>query len=473
MAYWLIFRGTDKKAGKEPVRDDVKPAAVAILAGILLLLATPSLKAQKSYSLADCKKIAMENNTQVKNAGLEVEASKQTKMMAFTRFFPKIEAAGLAFQAKDPLFQFNIKGGNLPVYKGDLASLITTNQYAYFPDVTMSYFGKGTLGMISAVQPLFAGGRIITGNALATLGISVSNSREILSRNDVLLKTEQDYWQVIMLHEKLKAQLLGEKLLDTLYRQASDAWHSGLINRNDVMKVMLKQGDLKVSRLQLENGIKMATMALCQTMGMDFDTTLVLSDSLTILLPPSAVWVDPAGALQNREEYRLLQKSVEAEELQSRMKLGEYLPEVGVGIGSYYTNMMGDQLGNTVAFATAKIPISGWWEASHSIKERRIREEIAENSSKNTASRLILQIRQYWFDLTEAYKQIEVISESLGQAGENLRINSDNFNAGTVNISDMLEAQVLMQQTRNRFAEVLSDYHIALTKYKQATGRYE
>jgi outer membrane protein len=337
----------------------------------------------------------------------------------------------------------------------------------------MSYFGKGTIGMISAVQPLFAGGRIITGNELATLGISVSNSRRILSQNEVLLNTEQDYWQVIMLREKLKTQLLGEKLLDTLFRQANDAWHSGIINRNDVMKVMLRQGDLKVSRLQLENGIKMATMALCQTMGVDFDTTLMLSDSLTMLLPPSAVWVDPAGALQNREEYRLLQKSVKAEELQTRMKLGEYLPEVGVGIGSYYTNIMGDQLGNTVAFATAKIPISGWWEASHNIKERRIREEIAENSSKNNASRLTLQIRQYWFDLTEAYKQIEVIRESLGQAEENLRINSDNFNAGMVNISDMLEAQVLLQLTRNRLAEMLSNYQVALTKYKQATGRYE
>ena len=473
VVYWLIFRGIDKSSGEKSERRPIAATAGAIMAGLILLLATPALNAQKTYSLADCKNLALENNVGIKNAGLEIEASKQTKKMAFTRFFPKIEATGFSFKAQDPLFDITMKGGNLPVYDGNPSHLFPPTQYAYFPDVTMSYFGKGTIGMISAVQPLFAGGRIITGNALATLGISVSNSRKILSRNEVLLKTEQEYWQLIMLYKKMKAQQLAENLLDTLYKQAGDAWHAGIINRNDVMKVQLKQGDLKISRLQLENGIRMASMALCQTMGIVYDTALVITDTLTVLLPPSSAWVDPAQALENREEYKLLKKSIEAEELQSRMKLGEYLPEVGVGIGSYYTNIMGDQMGNTVAFATAKFPISGWWEASHSIKERKIREEIMSNTSQNAATRLTLQMRQYWFDLTEACKQIEVMVESLMQAEENLRINGDNYKAGIVNISDMLEAQVLLQQTQNRFAEAHSNYNIRLTQYKQATGRYE
>jgi len=303
--------------------------------------------------------------------------------------------------------------------------------------------------------------------------MDVSISRGILSRNEVILKTEEQYWQVVSLKEKMKTLVLGEKLLDTLYKQANDAWSAGLINRNDVMKVMLKQGDLKVNRMQLENGIYLATLALNQTMGTGADTAIQLVDTLSVIISPATMYVNPEQALENREEYKLLQQSIQAEELQTRMKIGEYLPEVGVGIGSYYTDLFGDQEGNTLAFATARIPISGWWEASYNIKERRLREEIARNNSKNASELLSLQIQQTWLNLWEAYKQIEVSRESIKQAEENLRINRDNYLAGTVNISDMLEAQMILQQTRNHYTDALVAYNLTLTRYKQMTGRYQ
>jgi len=472
VAYWLIFSRIDRRKKPDPVRVSGNPLPVVILAGILMTISPVILQSQNRYSLGDCKRIALENNVEVRNAGLQVEASKQTKMMAFTKFFPNIEASGMSFKAKNPLLDFNIPGGNLPVYDGNPAHLFPITQYAFFPDISLSYFGKGTIGMITAVQPLFAGGRIITGNELASLGIRVSNSRMVLSRNEVLLKTEEQYWQLVSLQEKMKTLAMGEKLLDTIYKQANDAWLAGIINRNDVMKVKLKQGDMKVSRLQLENGIRLSTMALCQTMGVEVDSTMALTDTLVIPLPPSSLYMNPDKALENREEYKLLQQNIRAEELQTRMKIGEYLPQVGVGIGSYYTDLMGEEQGNTIAFATARFPISGWWEASHNIKERRLREEMTRNSSKNTSSLLSLQIQQSWFGLVEAYKQIEVVRESQKQAEENLRINSDNYKAGIVNISDMLEAQVLLQQIRDRYTEVLANFNINLTRYKQVTGRY-
>jgi len=478
VTYWLIFRRIDAKqpSGTNPGFQKKIPVTL-LLAGIVLVAAwvifPSSVQAQNRYSLEDCKRIALENNVKIKNAALEVEASRQIKRMAFTKYFPSIEATGMAFKAKNPLMEMNISGGNLPVYDGNPINLINPTQFAYFPDISLSFFKKGSLGLISAVQPLFAGGRIITGNELARLGVDVSVSRGILSRNEVILKTEEQYWQVVSLQEKMKTLILGEKLLDTLYKQANDAWVAGLINRNDVMKVMLKQSDLKVSRLQLENGIHLATLALCQTIGIGVDSTMQLIDTLTVLFSPANLYMNPGQALENREEYKLLQQSIQAEELQTRMKIGEYLPEVGVGIGSYYTDIMGGQGGNTLAFATAKIPISGWWEASYNIKERRLREEIARNNNKNTSELLSLQIQQSWFDLLEAYKQIEVTRESIKQAEENLRINRDNYQAGTVNISDMLEAQVILQQTRNQYTNAFVKYNLTLTRYKQMTGRYQ
>ena len=264
-------------------------------------------------------------------------------------------------------------------------------------------------------------------------------------------------------------------LLDTIYKQADDACRVGLINRNDVMKVSIKQSEMRMNRMKLENGIKLASMAFSQYIGLPYDSTMVLSDTLVIDQNPYEVYLDAGQALLHREEYKLLKKSVEAEELQTRLKIGEYLPEVGVGIGAvYYDYAFSNNKGtsNTMVFASVKIPISDWWGASHTIKERKYKEQIARNNSQNNTELLLLQIQKTWNELNEAYKQIEVAHETMIQAEENLRINSDNYENGIVNISDMLEAQAMLQQTKDELTDARSGYKIKLVTYLQVTGRH-
>lgn len=55
---------------------------------------------------------------------------------------------------------------------------------------------------------------------------------------------------------------------------------------------------------------------------------------------------------------------------------------------------------------------------------------------------------------------------------ENLRINNNNYKGGIVNISDMLEAQAMLQQAKDQLADALANYKIKLVSYMQVTGRY-
>ena len=288
----------------------------------------------------------------------------------------------------------------------------------------------------------------------------------------MLLKTEEQYWLVVSLNEKMKTLHMVELLLDTIYKQADDAYRAGLINRNDVMKVSIKQSEMRIYRIKLENGIKLATMAFSQYIGIPYDSTLTLSDTLSLSQAPYEVYTNADQALSNREEYKLLQQSVKAEEMQTRLKVGEYLPEAGVGAGALYYDFMDKGTYNTMIFASVKIPISDWWGASHTIKERKYKEQIALNNSQNNAELLLLQIQKAWNELNEAYKQIEVVNQTIKQSEENLRINSDNYESGIVNISDMLEAQAMLQQAKDQLTDARADYRVKLVTYLQVTGRY-
>ena len=65
-----------------------------------------------------------------------------------------------------------------------------------------------------------------------------------------------------------------------------------------------------------------------------------------------------------------------------------------------------------MAFATAAIPISGWWEASHTVQEHRLKEQMAKNDLQDRTELLQLQIEKAWQDLNDAYKQVWLCEEA-------------------------------------------------------------
>jgi len=113
------------------------------------------------------------------------------------------------------------------------------------------------------VQPVYAGGRIANGNKLASLGLDAGEYQTQLSRNEVLLKTEEQYWLLVSLDEKLKTIGKFEALLDSLLRRVEDGFASGLVMKNDVLKVKIKRSEVLMNKSKVENGRKLAAMAFC------------------------------------------------------------------------------------------------------------------------------------------------------------------------------------------------------------------
>lgn len=430
---------------------------------------------QTTLTLEQSKALALKNNKALQNSSLEIEAAKQLKKNAFTNYFPKVSANVLGFSAYDPLIEFNMPGGNLPVYDGNPANLPTATQFAYFPGMELSMFQRSAIGIINVAQPIYAGGKIHTGNKLAALNVDVKEKQQQLTENEVLLKTEQQYWQLMSLQEKQKTLANYEALLQDIRKQVDDAYKSGLIIKNDVLKVQIKQSELQANKNKLLNGKKLATMQFCQTIGVPYDSTLVLQEVIDVSQNPYQYYTDNQNALPQRTEYRLLEKSVEAAHLQMKMKTGDYLPTIAVGLAGYHINMLESGVKNNtngLAYISLSIPISDWWGGNYAIEEQKIRQEIAENSFEETIGLLNLQMEKAWSDVKEAWKQIEIMKETALQSEENLKISKTSYDSGVVTLSDLLEAQALVQETADKLIDAQTQYKLAITAYLQVTGRH-
>lgn len=472
--YSLAYTDRPKKQGFWDIPPKVRKhkhktaIASAIILGSFL---TTNANAQ-SLSLDSCKSLALKNNKKIIEANYEIQASEEVVKSAFTNYFPKISASAMAMRSPDYLVKANTPEMNLPVYDGNAANLANATQYAYVPSLAINAVDYVNMASVSAALPLYAGGQIRNGNKLAQLGEDVSRRQQAMTTTDVLVRTDQLYWSIVSLNEKLKTLDSYRALLDTLNRDVTSFTKAGLAQKNDLLKVQLKQNEMQSNRLKLVNGIELSKRALCQHIGIAYDSLLVLSDYPvveTLLSAPQTV----TEAIANRPEYQMLSKATEAEELQKKMTKGELMPQLALGAMAAYVDVANSGVTQKFAFASLSIPISDWWSGSHKIKQQNLKIEKARNKLSETSELLELQIKQADNELKESFDQVLLAKKSVEQAQENLKVTNDNYRTGNIGISDLLEAQAMLQSTKDNLTNSECNYQVARSKYLQATGKYE
>lgn len=422
-----------------------------MMACTLCLASIFSLSGQTVYTLDECRRMALENNVKIRNAANAVEAARQERKETFTKYFPTVSATGAAYNANKGLMQMDMG-----------------------PEMQMSLAKNGILGGITATQPVFAGGQIVNANKLAKVSEEVSRYQQEQSENEVELTVEQYYWKVVTLKEKLGTLLSLKEMLERLRQDVEVAVNAGVRNRNDLLQVQLKKNDVESNLVNLENGLSLSKMVLAQYIGHKgekLDVEDVVSPSDEVLVFPVELRRNHETSLLLTPEYGLLQSNVKANKLQKRLAVGKNLPTVAVGAGYMYDDLMDHSHPFGIAFATVSIPLSGWWEGSHSIKKQKLQLRNAENQLADNAELLIIRMQKAWNDLEDAYKQILIARESIVQSKENLRLNEEYYRAGTTTMSDLLDAQSMFRQSRDKYVEAFSQYNIKILEYRLATGQ--
>ncbi|MDE5839153.1 MAG: TolC family protein, partial [Paramuribaculum sp.] len=112
-------------------------------------------KTDSVYTLEQCKALALENNAEIRVANNNLQAASEQRKEAFTKYFPEITAGASAFKTHHNVIEYDVL---------NLFSLGIIN--------------KGKTAGIWALQPVFAGGRIVNGNKLAKVGEEAARIRK-------------------------------------------------------------------------------------------------------------------------------------------------------------------------------------------------------------------------------------------------------------------------------------------------------
>ncbi|WDF54358.1 TolC family protein [Mucilaginibacter sp. KACC 22063] len=423
-----------------------------ILALIITVISLPVFAQQHIVSLKQSKEAALSYSKALKNGQLRTESAKAGVSAAKADYLPSVSATGLGLLG----------------FKDFISAM---------PPLLEKGINNFYLIGVTGTQPIYAGGKIQTSNKLAGLQLDVARIRMQQSTDSVLLLTEQKYWNLVSLQEQQKTVAANEVLLNGLLKMQKDMLASGLIARNDLLKVKVQLSQLMVQKSKLQNGRRVALLDFSMYTGMPFDSLMTMQDTLDKEHMPVLPGLAPDTLLAKNYDYQLLKKRVDAQLLQTRLSKGDNLPSLSVGASAAQTGSFNNAFGSSFVpsgFVTLSIPISNglWGRGKQKVKQEKLNEAIAANDFRDGQDQIKLGITRYWYELKDQLTQISYAQENLKLAVENLKVNKDNYKAGLSPVTDVLDAQASYEQAAQVLTTAYADYNnqLAVYHYLTATG---
>lgn len=421
---------------------------------IYFLCFSYTVKAQDTlpvFSLDECVEMALTHNTKAIIADNNLKEAIALSREAFTKYFPEVAATGLMFWANHDIIQYNV-----------------------LDIIELGIIKKGKAFGIQAVQPIFLGGQIVNGNKLAKVGEEVAELRRTQTQNELRLTTETLYWKLNTLKSTRETLNSAIATLDTLESQVSIAVDAGLALNNDLLKVKLRRNSYKSELVDLDNGIMLVKMLLSQYIGMGPEGNIEIQEAMTEYdLPglPYSIYIPANDALPHTTDFRLLMKNIEAKKLERRLEVGKNLPALALGGGWYYHDLFRQNHNFASLQLGLEIPLTGWWGGSYSIKRKDLAIQNATHEMQDLSQQLQIEMQDKWNNLTAAYRKMEIEQEGIRESLENLRLNSLYYEAGMATVTDLLEADTQLKESRERFINALGEFNTSRSAYLIATGR--
>ena len=448
---------------------------------LLLLGATLSSYAQQVLTLDSCRALALANNKELRISQEKVNAAHYEKKAAFTNYLPKIDLTGgymrtqkeislLSDEQKQSISNIGTTAGaqlqeqikQLAASDPVLGSLLQPLQ-GVIPGLTAGLNGVGqglvdafrtdtrnmTVGAATLTQPLFMGGKIIAYNKITKYAERLAESQHATGMQDLILQTDQIYWQIISLVNKKK---LAENFLELVQKLDSDVdkmIKEGVATKADGLSVKVKVNEAEMMLTQVDNGLNLSKMLLCQLCGLPLETDFQLADESmkNLPLPNTYTEANVSTALSNREELKSLELASEIYRQKVNVVRADFLPSVALTANYLVTNpslvngFENKFRGMWAAGIVVKIPVFHWGEGIYKVKAAKAEANIARYKLEDIKEKVELQVTQNSYKVNESTKKLALAEKNMEKAEENLRYANLGFKEGVIPTSNVLEAQ--------------------------------
>lgn len=473
----------------------------------ILLHLTFIVKAQTSLSLDSCRALALTNNKDLLISHEKINAAHYQRKAAFTNYLPNFSATGAYMRNQKEFSLLNNDqkaalsglGSNLAGPIGQAAAGIIATYPELAPLISslsgslpaaLDQAGNSLVdalrtdtrnvyaGAITLTQPLYMGGKIRAYNKITKYAEELARQQHNGGMQEVIMSTDQAYWQVISLVNKKKLAEGYLKLLQQLDSDVEKMIAEGVATKADGLSVRVKVNEAEMTLTKVEDGLSLARMLLCQLCGLDLSSPITLADENMENIPliPTDTHFDLSTAYENRPEIRSLELATQIYKQKVNVTRAEHLPSIAL-MGNYmvtnpsvFNSFENKFKGMWNVGVMVQLPIWHWGEGIYKTKAAKTEARIAQYQLQDAREKIELQVNQAAFKVNEAGKKLVMASKNMEKAEENLRYATLGFREGVIATSNVLEAQTAWLSAQSEKIDAQIDVKLTEIYLKKSLG---
>ena len=490
----------------------------------MLMGALIPVEAQNVLSLDSCRAMALRNNKQMNASRLKKDVAYNLRKSARTKYLPKVDAIGGYEWFSREISLLNNSQKDM---FSNLGSTITSGVSSGANDMIGQLVGQGVIspeeaqkiggflsdkmapiqdkgnalgqgvvdafrtdtrniwaGSIMLRQPIYMGGAITAANKMADISEKLAENDLDLQTQKTLYCIDQAYWMIVSLKQKEKLATSYRDLVKKLNEDVHKMIKQGVATRADGLKVDVKVNEADMQITQVEDGLALAKMLLCQLCGIPMNQEINLADEEKETLIFSGISVDSEqqkiaasdSAMNTRPELRMLQNAVDISKQATNLVRAAYLPHIALTSGYMISNpnvWNGFQRNFTGVWnvgVLVQVPVWNWGDGAYKVRAAKATANIAQMNLDDTREKIHLQITQSQFKVKEAQKKLNMAMKNIASAEENLRCANLGFKEGVMEVTDVMAAQTAWQQAQSQKIDAEIDVKLTQVGLNKALG---
>jgi outer membrane protein TolC len=482
---------------------------------LLTIVSVAQLHAQKVLKLEDCRQKALEHNKTLQMSKESVNAARELKKAAFTKFLPNFSAnatyawneKNLSLLAEDAMLPVGTKmadgsfgftadqisnkwtlingqpvpldANNTPFNPKTNPEKIQWKGYALLPKEAMEFDIHNVFaGTIGFVQPVFMGGKILELYRVAKYGENLAAAQHENKTTELLLEVDEAYWRVVSLENKVKLAREYRNLIAKLDSNVRVMIEEGVATKAEALKVRVKLNEAEMTVTKAEDGLNLSKMALNQLCGFPLDEQYALSDA-TLKSEENVQLIPVDEAISNRPEIKALTQVENIAKSNERIMLSRFMPNIGL-TGNYlvsnpnvyngYKNEFGGMFNVGIV---ANVPLFHFGDKFHTLNAAKSQRKIAGMQLDEVKEKMQLQIKQNSYKVAESMKKKSATEKNIEQAEENLRYATEGFDAGVITSTDLLGAQTAWLSAKSENIDACIDLKLCNLYLSKSLGTHK
>ncbi len=332
---------------------------------------------------------------------------------------------------------------------------------------------------LTLAQPIFTGFRL---DANSEMTGYLQKATEEDYKKDVaqlILDIKNNYWSLYNALEAQKSITESIQQLKAHFTDLENMFNSGLATKNDVLKTRVQLSNLELTKMDIENGLQMAMMALNNTIGIPVTTEITVKPEINYqesTFPEKDDLIKKA--LNERNEIKAMELRIKAGDAGVTMSQSGWYPQLSFSANYLLANpnqrimpSKNEFMGTWDLNLNLSMDLWNWMTVSHQTAQAKATLEQSKYGLEQIRDGITLELSQSYMSLKKFREKIVFAGETIKQAEENFRVTNEKFKSGIAINSDLLDAETALLVSKINYSTSIAEYEIAMAKLEKSYGK--